>query len=157
MSGDGSIFGRLLADWDHVEHTAEAAAGDVSGWFHRDHPYPDAPQAPAVMPVNVEAAPAAQPEENDMSLLDTIKNDVAAVEAKLEGVDEEALGVLNAVMANPETAGVLKDLGGLAAIVGIPEGTITGVAAGLKTILSLYAQPAATEAPAEPVQAPAAA
>ena len=114
MSGDGSIFGRLLADWDHVEHTAEAAAGDVSGWFHREHPYPDASQAPAVMPVNVGTATTL---EEPMSLLDTLKTHVAAdlaeVEGKLKDVDEEALAILNRVMANPETASVLKDLDGL--------------------------------------------
>ena len=154
MSGDGSIFGRLLADWDHVEHTAEAAAGDVSDWFRRDHPYPDATQAPAAMPVNVGTATTL---EEPMSLLDTIKThveaDVAELEGKLKGVDEGALAILNRVLANPETASVLKDLDGLASAVGIPAGTISGVAGGLKTVLSLYAD----EPPAQPQQPVAAA
>ena len=56
-------------------------------WFSetRDDEDPDAPQAPAAMPVNEVAAPAAQPEENDMSLLDTIKTHVEADVAELEG------------------------------------------------------------------------
>ena len=158
MSGDSSIFGKLLADWDHVEHAAGAAAEDVSGWFRRDHPYPDAPQAPAVMPVNVgTAAAAVTTMEDPMSLLDTIKThveaDVAELEGKLKGVDEDALAILNRVLANPETASVLKDLDGLASAVGIPAGTISGVAGGLKTVLSLYADDPAVAAPA-PVAAP---
>ena len=153
MSGGSSIFGRLLADWDHVQHTAEAAAVDAVSWFHRDHPYPDATQAPASSPVTVNAATTL---EEPMSLLDTIKThveaDVAELEGKLKGVDEDALAILNRVLANPETASVLKDLDGLATIVGIPSGTIAGVAGGLKTVLSLYAD-AAPAAPA-PVAAP---
>ena len=182
MSGAGSIFGKLLADWDHVEHTVsedfrwfgEAAENLVHG-----HPYPDAAQAPdddeslrhlnpaigrtvsgdavraalatqapAVMPVNVGTATTL---EEPMSLLDTLKTHVAAdlaeVEGKLKDVDEEALAILNRVMANPETASVLKDLDGLASAVGIPAGTISGVAGGLKTVLSLYADDPAAPAP----------
>lgn len=91
-----------------------------------------------------------------MSLLDTIKThveaDVAELEGKLKGVDEDALAILNRVLANPETASVLKDLDGLASAVGIPAGTISGVATGLKTVLSLYADDPAA-APAAPVAA----
>lgn len=133
---------------EHAEHVMHPG----------DHPY--APLAPAATPVNLTAAPAAQPEENDMSLLDTIKThveaDVAELEGKLKGVDDAALAVLNRVLANPETASVLKDLDGLATIVGIPSGTIAGVAGGLKTVLSLYADaaPAAPVQPEQPVAAP---
>ena len=150
------VFGKLLAEWDSAGHAvkgaAEEAAEDVSSWFRREHPYPDASQAPAAMPVNLRTATTL---EDPMSLLDTIKNGVAEAEAKLEGVDEEALALLKSVTASPEAAVVLKDLGGLASIVGIPEGAITGVAAGLKTLLSLYAQPAAPAPQPAPDPAPA--
>jgi hypothetical protein len=140
--------------WDSTEH----AVSEDFRWFgdlaeraiHGGHPY--ATQAPAAQPVNLTAAPAATQEE-PMSLLDTIRNDIAEVEAKLKDVDEAALGKLNAVMAHPEASVVLNDLAGLASIVGIPEGTIAGVAAGLKTVLSLYAQPAQPQQPEPAVTA----
>ena len=152
MSGE-PILGRLLAEWDSAQHAVaeefrwfgEAAENLVHG-----HPYPDATQAPAAQPVNVGTATT---QEEPMSLLDTIKNDIAEAEAKLKDIDEEALGKLNAVMAHPEASVVLNDLAGLASIVGIPEGTISGVAAGLKTVLSLYAQPAQAPVAPEPVVA----
>jgi hypothetical protein len=137
------------AVWGEAEHAEEA----VSDWFRRgDHPY--ASQAPAAATATVEAAPAAQPPEEDMSLLDTIKNGVAEAEAKLEGLDEEALALLKSVMANPEAAAVMKDLGGLASVVGLPPNVITGAAGALKTVLSLYPAEPVAEAPAP---APAAA
>lgn len=76
-----------------------------------------------------------------MSLFDTLDKDFADVKAKLQGLDEDALTKVTTVLANPETADVLNDLSGLATAVGIPPGTITGVAQGLKTVLGLYAQP----------------
>lgn len=87
-----------------------------------------------------------------MSIITAIRNDIATIDAKLQAVDETALNKLDTVMANPEAAAVLSDLSGLAGIVGIPSGAIAGVAAGLKTLLSLYApDPAATGQ--QPVQA----
>lgn len=81
-----------------------------------------------------------------MTMFDTLRthveSDVAEIEAKLKGADEEALGWLSAVAANPEAKAALSDLAGLASIVGLPVGTISGVVGGIKTVLSLYAQQA---------------
>lgn len=79
-----------------------------------------------------------------MSLLDTAKTALAEAEAKLEGLDEEALGLLRKVQANPETAVILGDLGSLASVAGIPQGFITGSAAALKVLLAAYAPDPAT-------------
>ena len=138
----------------------ENPVAEAIDWFHHDHEWirhgrHAAPETPAPQPVNLTAAAAAaEPQEEPMSLLDTIKRDVADVEAKLASVDEDALAKLNTVLANPETADVLSDLAGLGAIVGIPEGTIAGIAGGLKTLLGLYppapAQPDAPQQPAVP-------
>jgi hypothetical protein len=130
----------------HIEHPFRRHAADA------------APPTPATVPATMKAATAAAPPQEDtMPLLDTLKThveaDLAEVEAKLKGLDEAALGKLNTVMANPETADILNDINGLASVVGIPQGAIAGVASGLKVLLGLYApDPAAAPAP---VAAPA--
>ena len=156
MSGDSSIFGRLLADWDHVEHAAGAAAEDVSDWFRRDHPYPDASQAPAVMPVNVEAAPAAQPEENDMSELvkleADVKNDLTEGMTYLEGlvgrVKAAAPGIIGTIdQVSGSTVGKLIET---AAGRILPSNIEDMVVTFLAPLFDKYGQPAAPAAPADP-------
>jgi len=131
------------AVWGSAEHAAEEAGHAVTGWFERPGHHRQAAirqltsQAPDVHPATVDTATQEEP----MSLFDTLDKDFADVKAKLQGLDEDALTKVTTVLANPETADVLNDLSGLATAVGIPPGTITGVAQGLKTVLGLYAQP----------------
>ena len=127
---------------EQIEHELLHAADIAGDWFH---PHRDASQAPAATTATVGTTTTT---EDHMSLLDSLKNEVASVEAKLQAVDEDALGWLNAVSANPEAKTVLSDLAGLAGVIGLPAGTISGVAAGLKTVLSLYAQQGDGVAPA---------
>jgi len=154
------IFGELARDWDRTAHAAREAEQAVTGWFepgrHRQAAVQLAQsQAPDVHPATVDTAPT---QEEDMSVFDTIKQDIAEAEAKFEGVAEADVAKLKAVMANPETAGVFSDLAGLAAPLGIPAGAISGVATGIKTLLGLYVpqQPAATVTPEQPAPAPTA-
>ena len=151
---------RMPDFFDEVERDAAAVGHGITGLFHR-HPVSQGgrndaanlTQTPAQRPATMASATAAAAtKETPMSIITAIRNDIATIDAKLQAVDETALNKLDTVMANPEAAAVLSDLSGLAGIVGIPSGAIAGVAAGLKTLLSLYApDPAATGQ--QPVQA----
>lgn len=63
-----------------------------------------------------------------MSLLDGAKTAIADVEAKLEGVDETALGIMKAVQASP---GAMKVVSALLGVVHVPEGEFDVVLSGL--------------------------
>lgn len=95
------------------------------------------------------AAPAAvtTTKENHMSVLDDLKGLVADVEE----IGEDGIAKYKAIKANPETAALLDDLHGLAALattVGIPAGYITGVGQALKVLRAAYS----AAAPAAPAQ-----
>jgi hypothetical protein len=91
------IFAEVAADW-------RAAEDRMRHLMHHGAPHPATqPPAPAV-PHN------GTQEEPPMSLLTEIEDHVKAAVAKFEAVDHEALGILDAVQANPATAEGLQIL-----------------------------------------------
>jgi hypothetical protein len=90
------IFAEVAADWraaeDHMRHL-----------MHHGAPHPATqPPAPAI--------PHNETQEDHMSLLAEIEDHVKAAVSKFEAVDHEALGILDAVQANPATAEGLQIL-----------------------------------------------
>jgi len=117
----------------------EAEARAAVGWFtHITHQAPAQPET---------AAPAAPNQEDHMSLLEIVHTAVADVEAKLEGIDEEAVKIVKAIQAHPETAPFLSTLASLAGLP-IPAGSITKFGQSLLGLLELYAPEPAPAAPA---------
>jgi hypothetical protein len=152
MTGPNPIAEALERDWQRIRHPHRHVIPISDGGTQAVGNLTT--QTPAKQPATMASATAAAAtKETPMSIITAIRNDIATIDAKLQAVDETALNRLDAVMANPEAAAVLSDLSGLAGIVGIPSGAIAGVAAGLKTLLSLYAPDQA--APSAPVGAPA--
>lgn len=108
--------------------------------------------APAPQPVNLRTTAPTAPKENTMSL----SADLKAFAGRLDTIGEEAVTKLEAVAANPATAEVFDVLHTLTGL-GLDPSIISGVAAGLKTLVSIYApDPAQQAAPAPaPQQVPA--
>lgn len=107
--------------------------------------------APASQPVNLRTT---APKESTMSL----SADLKAFAGRLDTLGEEAVTKLEAVAANPATAEVFDVLHTLTGL-GLDPSIISGVASGLKTLVSIYtpdpAQQAAPPAAPAPQQVPA--
>lgn len=126
MSGE-PIFERVLHDAEH------GLAGLARRMHHQQLP----------------SAPAAPPEEDMSSILTDIKNDLAAVAAKVETLDEGAVETLHKVQADPVAMQVLTGVG---QILHVPA-AVQMAANFMADLQSLFAAPETAAAPAAPAAA----
>jgi hypothetical protein len=127
----------------------ESVIENFEEWAHlrRRHAATENPASPAT--ISTEAAP----QEASMTVLAEAKTIFHDGLAKLEELDEGAIGVLSAVQVNPTAVSITNTLASVAHLPD-PQGLLANVDAILKTLAGTLAAGVRDTAPAAPAEQP---